>query len=179
LSLYNRMYSFAQIILVMIQRLQSIFLFIAALSMGLILFFPIWQKSSLEPSERAILTAFHLKYESNDVDAGQGEVLFEKNTIYIGLFALISTAISIFSIFQYKNRLFQIKLGALNSLVMAITMGIVIYFIFKAEPLLAQEYQGSYLFGFYLIVSGMMSNLVSNRFIRRDEKLVKSMDRIR
>ena len=47
----------------MIQRVQSIFLAMAAIAMGLMLFFPLWQKASIESSEVATLNAFYLTYE--------------------------------------------------------------------------------------------------------------------
>jgi hypothetical protein len=47
------------------------------------------------------------------------------------------------------------------------------------ESLLQPELQGNYLMGFYLPVVALLFNLLSNRFIRKDEMLVKSADRIR
>ena len=47
----------------MIQRVQSILLLISAVAMGLMLFFPIWQKVSFDTPEEATLDAFHLTYD--------------------------------------------------------------------------------------------------------------------
>ena len=162
----------------MIQRVQSIFLAMAAIAMGLMLFFPLWQKASIETSEVATLDAFHLTYEVLDPITGSAHNIL-KNTFYIALLGSLSAALSIYSIFQYKNRLRQIQLGALNSLVIGITLGTLMYFVFKAETLLEPTQQGNYLFGFYLPLAALFCNFAANRFIRKDEKLVKSMNRIR
>ena len=132
----------------MIQRVQSILLAMSAIAMGLMLFFPLWQKGSIETSEVATLDAFYLTHEVLDPITGSAHYIL-KNTFYIALLGSLSAALSIYSIFQYKNRLRQIQLGALNSLVIGITLGILMYFVFKAETLLEPTQQGNYLFGFY------------------------------
>jgi hypothetical protein len=163
----------------MIQRIQSIFLFVSAVAMIMMLFFPIWQKLDFQASEIATLDAFYLKYERFEKDSGNRELMSEKTTFYISIGAVLSALISLFAIFQYKNRLRQIQLGALNSLIMAATLFTGLYFTMKAEQLLSTQVQGNYLVGFYLPIAALICNLLANRFIRRDEKLVRSADRIR
>jgi ABC-type spermidine/putrescine transport system permease subunit II len=162
----------------MIQRIQTIFLFIAAVAMICMLFFPIWQKVNEEKNEMAIMTAISLKY--NQLDAN-GEMVEKasKDTFYIAILAVISSVVAGFSIFQYKNRLRQIQLGALNSFIVMIAMFTCLYFILKSEAVLAPQLQGTYLIGFYFPVVALLCNLMANRFIRRDEHLVRSADRIR
>tara|TARA_B100001057_G_scaffold423226_1_gene445233 strand:- start:216 stop:704 length:489 start_codon:yes stop_codon:yes gene_type:complete len=162
----------------MIQRIQSILLLISAMAMGLMLFFPLWQKVSIIPPEDATLDAFHLAYDVINPTTGSKQSIL-KNTFYIALLGSLSAAISLYSIFQYKNRLRQIQLGSLNSLLIGMTLGLIMYFVFKAETLLAPTRQGNYLLGFYLPLASLLCNFTANRFIRKDEKLIKSMDRIR
>ena len=162
----------------MIQRIQSIFLVVSAIAMGLMLFFPLWQKISIDPPEVAKLDAFHLTYEALDQNIGSKQSIL-KNTFYIASLGILSIMLSLYSVFQYKNRLRQIQLGAFNSLVIGITLGVLMYFVFKAEPLLEPTQRGNYLFGFYLPLVSLFCNFTANRFIRKDEKLVKSMNRIR
>ena len=162
----------------MIQRIQSIFLLISATAMGLMLFFPLWQKVSIEPPEEATLDAFHLAFEVLDFTTGSKQIIL-KNTFYIALLGSLSAALSLYSVFQYKNRLRQIQLGALNSLLIGIILVVLMYFVFKAETLLEPAHQGNYLFGFYLPLASLLCNFTANRFIRKDEKLVKNMNRIR
>ena len=162
----------------MIQRVQSILLLISAIAMGLMLFFPIWQKVSFDTLEEATLDAFHLTYDVLNITTGSKQSIL-KNTFYIALLGSLSAVISLYSIFQYKNRLRQIQLGSLNSLLIGMTLGLLMYFVFKAETFLEPTRQGNYLFGFYLPLASLLCNFAANRFIRKDEKLIKSMDRIR
>jgi hypothetical protein len=144
-----------------------------------VLFFPLWEKVDVNASEIATIDAISLKYESFESNSDKRQVILEKTTIYIGVLVMLSALVSVYSVFQYNNRLRQIQLGALNSLLIGITLGTAIFFIFKAEKLLNVQIQGNYLVGFYLPVVALLCNFMANRFIRRDEKLVKSMNRIR
>ncbi len=163
----------------MIQRIQTVFLFFVALSMLGILFFPLWQKMDLSSSEIATMDAFFVRFEKFG-DGNENSVVISKMDVwYMIIPAILSAVVAIISIFTYKNRLRQIQFGALNSLLIATTMGLALFFIQKAERLLALDLQGNYLFGFYLPVSALLFNLLANRFIRRDESLVRSADRIR
>ena len=163
----------------MIQRIQSIFLLLAAILMIGTFFFPLWQKIDFETSEMATVDVDALRYESFDSNNTGTELIFEKTTIYIAILVALSTLTALFSIFQYKNRLRQIQLGALNSFLIAATMFTTVYFVFKAEKMLVMEIQGDYEFGFYFPIVALFCNYLANRFIRKDEKLVRSADRIR
>ena len=69
----------------------------------------------------------------------------------------------------------QMKLSALNSLFMAATLGISVYY----GTGMVKEYAGGYGLGLFLPGAAMICNILANRYIRRDERLVKSVDRIR
>jgi hypothetical protein len=81
-------------------------------------------------------------------------------------------------IFRYRNRLLQIKLGALNSLFMAATIVSMVLFSNSLTETYAVQ-TSQYGISLYLPVAAMICNLLANRFIRKDEKLVRSVDRIR
>jgi len=71
----------------------------------------------------------------------------------------------------------QIKLGALNSLLMMGSLGCMVFF---ATGLIKEnQLEGQYGLALWLPFIAMVSNLIANRFIRRDEKLVRDSDRIR
>ena len=71
------------------------------------------------------------------------------------------------------------KLGALNSLVLAGFLGLSVYFTFRMEKMIGVAGEGTYEFGMYLPAVALICNLLANRFIRKDEALVRSVDRIR
>lgn len=168
----------------MLQRVQSIFLLLVAICMILMLFFPIWSKggTSDDQTEMIELNAFKQVYTSVDTMSADQESAMEEETvsrIYIAILALIAAGVAVFSIFKYGNRLTQIKLGALNSLLMAGTLGLSLYFIMDAEKVVNPSVQGNYSLGFFMPIAALIFNMLANRFIRRDEKLVRSVDRIR
>lgn len=162
----------------MIQRIQSVFLLVAALVMLSVLFLPIWGEADIEAQEVINLNAFEIEYVEVD-DAGNETIIREYDTWWISVVACLSAAIALFSIFQFRNRLRQIQLGALNSLVMAGTIGISYYYSYKGDQMLNPEQPGNYFIGFYIMVGALLFNSLANRFIRKDEKLVRSADRIR
>ncbi len=157
----------------MIQRVQSIFLLLTAVVMISVIFLPLWEKTGSEGDEYISLTAIELIYMD------QGEIAMRKDTFYIAMLAGLSVLVALYSIFQFKNRLRQMQLGALNSLLMGGALGLTYYYTVKANALLEPRTQGEFLIGFYIIAAALFFNLLANRFIRRDEKLVRSADRIR
>lgn len=161
----------------MIQRIQSVFLLIMALTMLAFLFVPIWVKGDVDTQEYVFLNAFRLSYE--DHSGVMPKVLATKNTIYISILAIVSAAVSLFSIFQYKNRLTQMKLGALNSLLVGGVVAASYVAITKGTNLIDPSLPAEFKIGFFLPVVALIFNSLANRFIRRDEKLVRDSERMR
>ena len=162
----------------MIYRIQSLLLLGVAICMLLLLVLPIWQETNPENTEIAKLNAFGLVHQQ--IGAEETPPITEnKVPLLIALMAVLAAAIAIVEIFKYKNRLTQIKLGALNALVMAITLGVAWYFSYQAETWVAPETQGEYEAGFFVLPIALLLNILANRFIRRDDKLVRSVDRLR
>ena len=130
----------------MIQRVQSLFLFFAAIVSFVILFYaPIL----VNP---------------------EGEYIVIKDLQYPALFLLLSVLLSFYSIFQFKNRLNQIKVVSFARLSITISFFLI---IFTKDELDKVYYGGSLLILPYLIL------FLSAYFIKKDEKLVRSSDRIR
>ena len=162
---------------VMIQRIQSVFLLLVALIMIATLFLPLWSEVRNTSNEQVELNAFELVYqETSELTAPQ--VIDTKPTYYISILSVLAAAVALWSIFQYKNRLRQIKFGALNSLLMAGNIGLIYYFSTKGEAIIVES-QGSYELGFFIVAAALLFNSLANRFIRKDDRLVKSADRIR
>ncbi|MFC0184894.1 DUF4293 domain-containing protein [Pseudarcicella hirudinis] len=158
----------------MLQRIQTLFLTLVVVSMGVVVSMPIWHKVSISGGESVRLTALALEYNQ------AAAPVKATDNIYITILALASAAIAVFSITQFKKRVFQMLLGTLNSLVIAVMMGLCFYLIFRqGVPMFEPENQGNYETGFFAAVAGLLSNMIANRFIRRDEMLVKSADRMR
>ncbi len=145
----------------MIQRIQSLFLLGIAL-FAVILFFTPFQIALLSDSKTFdifISSGFHSPSVKQSVFA-----LFSVNVIIIGL--------SLFTIFKFKNRVLQYKLANILML-----LNIVLLALF----FLLNFYDGtvSFSFGAFLPIVGVAFSFLAAHFIKKDEQLVRSSDRIR
>lgn len=152
------------------QRMQTIFLIITALCMALMVLFPIWTASG--EAEEKMLFPLHYTVKTGDI----------RHTVYFpyalcALLAVAAATVAVIEIGKFKDRLLQLKLGALNSLLMVGSLGSAVYFAIQQIQL--NQAAGHYGLGMWLPAVGMVSNLVANRFIRRDEKIVRNSERIR
>ena len=158
----------------MLQRIQTLLLAVVAIAMLATTALPIWEKSSAALNEKVTLTSYALEYFKGTTSVSS------TNTMVIVILAIISACIAAFSITQYKKRMLQMTLGLINSILIAIVLGYTFYQVFKVGiPTFEPENKGSYGTGFYATVLAMLCNMIANRFIRRDEMLVKSADRMR
>ena len=86
---------------------------------------------------------------------------------------------ALFEMIKERMRLCHMKFGALNAWVIAGFLGLAVYFTFSMEKMVTFSEQGTYEFGMYLPALALIFNLLANRFIRKDEALIRSVDRIR
>lgn len=158
----------------MIQRLQSVFLALVSVAMTVCLLSTSWTKTNPATGESAQLSAFALEYSK------MGSETSSTPTFYVALLAGLAAILAIYSLLQYKNRMRQMVLGLVNSLVMIALLGCLSYLsVYKGSEFFQPEVRGQYQLGFYAVVIGLISNVLANRFIRRDEQLVRSADRMR
>ncbi len=175
----------------MIQRIQSVFLFLIVLAMLGVLALPLWTKTDPATGEVMTLTAFGLTSARGAQAAAGGTISASEHapvgTWYIAALAVAAAAVALYEIFQYRTRLTQMKLGLLNSVLIAATLGAVVYtVIYTAEPLMGAvpgantpAPMGDKLPGFWLPMVALLCNVLANRFIKRDDDLVRSADRLR
>jgi hypothetical protein len=152
------------------QRIQTVFLAIAIISLILSIFLPIWTTRD-SSGKTHVLYALHYSAIEND----------EKATTYfpyslVAIFSVASATVAFIEIGKYKNRMLQMKLGALNSLFLVATIGLSVYF---ASEMLKAHQGGEYGLGMWLPGVAVVCNLLANRFIRKDEKLVRDSERLR
>lgn len=152
----------------MIQRIQSVYLLIAVATSLIALYLPFVHISS--PIDEILLHAFHY----TDID---GVALTDfGNTASIGILFIVSALFSIYAIFLYKKRTIQMRVCVYNAL---INIGALVQ-IFLYSRYASQE-------GVNIqIKSGSIIPLITTIIlmmalwsIRKDEKLVKSLDRLR
>ncbi len=160
----------------MIQRIQTLFLILYIIALVSTFFFPIWQKISFDENNSidVIVTGY---ISGVDFNNGDSSVLYD-NFLISGL-VIVSCIVAALSIFSYKNRLNQIKLGALNSFITSVLIIYFLYDIFYNEQYININDKISFLISFYLIFLAIFFNFLANRFIRKDELLVRESERIR
>jgi hypothetical protein len=147
--------------------------------MGLVLVFPIWEKTAEEQDRRVTIDAFYLSLYEKAPDDQQWQASAQHPVFYIAIAAALSCILALYTIFQYTNRMKQIKLGALNAFLMMASVGIAAYFIYEYQAQVPGADQGQFELGIFLPVIALIMNSLANRFIRRDENLVRSVDRLR
>lgn len=157
----------------MLQRVQSILLFITSLAMATFLATNSFVKT-FGSNEKIIVNAFHFLHTRGSL------VLIDKPIYYIATAGALSFILTIFTIFQYKNRIRQMLLVALNSLLIGITLAATVYHIQNdAIKISGSGQESGYYIGIYAAFIALACNWLANRFIRKDEKLVKDADRMR
>ena len=161
----------------MIQRIQTIFLFLYIAALISTFFFPVWQKISFndQTNEVDVIVTGHV---SSVIYDKAGEAIIYDN-FWVGGFIIIACIVAAMSIFSFKNRLTQIKLGTLNSLFTSLLVIYYLYEIFYNIDYINIKDKISFLISFYLIFLAIFFNFLANRFIRKDELLVRESERIR
>lgn len=162
----------------MLQRIQSIFLFLAAiLNLGIFLV-PVWQYT--EGSSTESITAIN---SIATVESGNQKVIgFEEtpiNFIPAGI-AIVSCLFIVFTIFQYSNRKRQVMFTHFAVLLIMMQIGAWVL-ISMQGPLQIGSATGenSPLLGFAFPVLALVLTWLGRSFIIKDEKLVRSSERFR
>ncbi len=136
----------------MIQRVQSLYLMLVVLlNPAVVFWFPLWKTKQ-------------------DI-----EVFAVETTWLVILFAL-SGLLALISIFMFKNRKLQFVLGRLNIILNFVLLGFFVYWTLMVPGEMQISEKG---IGMFLPVLSIVFLVLANKAIKRDEDLVKSVDRLR
>ena len=143
----------------MIQRIQTIYLFLASIvSGGLIFVFNLWNT---------------LKEQIFVLDLFQEELV----TIKLIPFMFITSAIlSISTIFLFKDRKLQFVIGRVIVLINLFLLVLLIYLSLTLSGETSVSEKG---IGMFLPILVILLIVLANKAIKKDEDLVKSVDRLR
>lgn len=148
----------------MIQRIQSIYLFLASALMVAINWLPL-AEFNIDNQEKTLFTTFGI---------GNGTI----TTYPIAVIAILSATLSLIAIFMYKNRIRQIKVTSISLFLSIMFYAVfIMYWWFSKDVLVSQETSISY--GLVAPAIAVILNFLAVRAIKADEKLVRSADRIR
>lgn len=145
----------------MIQRLQSIFLLLTSASFwGL----------------------FGLPFASSDQATAQflaDKVYGINDHIILLILTILGGVLAFGAIFLYKNRTLQIRMSYLT-LILSIILPIVVILLFYTEATQnTMDVKINDQLGIYLPALGIIFSVLAMRFIKKDDKTIKSMDRLR
>ena len=159
----------------MLQRIQTIFMALAAVAAILFLFLPF----TTAENKKDNITA---QYSSAGMEVrdANGAVTFSKNTMLLSGVTLVSACVLIFTIFQFKNRQKQALFVFSTLILLLVTQGIHIYYytVFMAG-LPKEGTSTAFQFGFFLPMIALVFTLTALRFIRRDMNVVAESNRMR
>jgi hypothetical protein len=154
----------------MIQRIQTVYLFLAVIALVLFNIFPYWQASGQPDGEVVKLLSYAL--QTGTVE--QPQFAFGLYTV-VGGVAAIGIILLIIEIFSYKNRLTQMRIAIGISFLMSLNLVLMTFLVVDLQ----KEYEGTFGLGIFVFALAMLLNILARRFIQKDEKLVKSVDRLR
>jgi len=136
----------------MLQRVQTIYLVIVFIFSGILsLVFPLWTNS-------------------------KGELIYAPHSgMIIGLFG-ISAALAAYATIAFNNRMRQFVVNRLNMILNVLLLGL---FVFRSLNLSGETEVSEKGIGMILPILSILFLTLANRAIKKDEDLVKSVDRLR
>lgn len=136
----------------MIQRIQSVYLLLAAIVAGALPF---------------VVSIFTL---------ASGEVVSAVDDMMFLIPFIVSAVLAVVAIFLFKNRQLQTVVSRLNIILNFILLGVFVYQLLMMSGEAAVSEKG---IGMFLPILSIVLLVLANRAIRKDEQLVKSADRLR
>ena len=136
----------------MIQRIQTLFLLIVGLISGVLPFFlNLW------------------------VEVG-GKEVFAQDQVIVSLVFYVVTVLAVVSIVMYKKRQNQFVVNRLNMILNLFLLG---FFVYRSLNLSGETVVSEKGIGMLIPVFSIVFLVLANRAIKKDEDLVKSVDRLR
>ncbi len=105
-----------------------------------------------------------------------GVAFFAKNELWISVVFYAIAALALLSIFKYKNRQNQFVLNRLNMILNLFLLG---FFVYRSLNLSGENTISEKGIGMLIPVFSIVFLVLANRAIKKDEDLVKSVDRLR
>ncbi|WJS94300.1 DUF4293 domain-containing protein [Flavobacterium johnsoniae] len=136
----------------MIQRIQTVYLILAFAATGiLMLFVPLWTTAAGKP------------------------FFFMQDQLYAVILGL-TTMLTIISIISFKKRQNQFVLNRLNIILNLILLGL---FVYRSLNLSGEAEVSEKGIGMFMPIVAIVLLVLANKAIKKDEDLVKSVDRLR
>ena len=135
----------------MIQRIQTVYLIITAIISGLLPFrLPLWTE--------------------------EGNSIYAQQTLWIAIVFLAVAILALIAVFLYKNRKNQFVLNRLNLILNLFLLG---FFVYRSLNLSGEAAVSEKGIGMLIPIFSIVFLALANKAIKKDEDLVKSVDRLR
>jgi len=157
----------------MFQRFQTLFLFLAAVSGALLFYFPI---ADYYNEMHGIYKLYITGLVSMMPDPVVETSIWFASPLWVLTGA--SVALCLITMFLYKNRITQMRLLAF-CILLNIILVVLIFLFYSGKIEELTQIQPSYKLGVFLPLIALVFLVLANRFIRKDEALVKATDRLR
>jgi len=136
----------------MIQRIQTLYLVLVALISGILPFFVnLWSDAN-------------------------GTEIYARDEIMVSIVFYVVGALALWTVFLYKNRKNQFVLNRLNMILNLFFLG---FFVYRSLNLSGETLVSEKGIGMSIPIFSIVFLALANRAIKKDEDLVKSVDRLR
>ena len=153
----------------MIQRIQTLYMFIAIILMLVLFFLPLADILSAE-DQLYVFRFDGLYYAGHDT-------VYVQTIPPIILLAVI-VGINFFSLFLYRRRIIQMRINFINMLLMLGYVGLVVFYVQDFSYRLNAQVVTYKIFNAFPFIAAVFMYLAI-RAIGKDEALIRSIDRIR
>lgn len=154
----------------MIQRIQTIYLLIAEILIGTLFFVPLAEITGKE----GILYRFQIQGIFMEGLPGSGVNLSSWPLIIL---LVLSIILILVTTFMFRNRILQMRLAKIAVFTLVALSVLIYYYVISVTKILAGHYSMS-IFSVILVIAPILVYLAI-RAIKKDELLVRSIDRIR
>lgn len=163
----------------MIQRIQTIYL-VLVVALNAILFFNSVAPIGIYKIQQTDGKELIIKCDATHLtQVGTSTVI--DNLFPLTALAAAIAGIALISIFLYKKRKLQLRLGKLNLVLTVVLICLLFFFVEYKIKLIAgaNSFSTTYLLGAYLPLFSLFFTYLANKGIKKDEELVRSADRLR
>ena len=162
----------------MIQRIQTLLLLAAAILNLAVLGTPLW--SIKKGDDTAVMTGLNVEITGTlPSTTGMGE---SKYLLAQFILIIVASGFTIFTIFAYNDRKKQIRFTYFSRALISVQLLITIVFVSQELPRMigsTEEYPGTFGIGLFFPIAAILLIWFAASRIKKDEELVKSMDRFR
>ena len=142
----------------MFQRKQSLYLILSIVLLFISLFLP-------------VANADQVSIGYFGVEGLADKNSFEGNPIFGGGGLILGIALYVIALMMFKNRKIQIKIVKIGSIIILLGVGYIVYIIYQNSL--------NYLILVSIPLLAVILSLLANKLIKKDDDLIRSVDRIR